>query len=74
MSSGASQNIKLSAHCIIDHLSDEIDVEKTYPIKSFLSRLLLVFDGKMHFTGLRGILWRVIGINRSTKNPNICNL
>jgi hypothetical protein len=28
----------------------------------------------MHFTGVRGSVWRALGVNRSSKNPNICNI
>ena len=40
----------------------------------FLRALLLFLDRKMHFTGLRGGLWRTLGVDRSQKNPNICNI
>ena len=28
---------------------------------------------KMHFTGLRGRAWKMLGVERRVKNPNICN-
>ena len=31
-------------------------------------------DRKMHFTGLRGWLWRMLGVDRSVENPNLCDL
>ena len=33
-----------------------------------------LLDRKMHFTGMRGGLWRMLGVDRSAKNPNICNI
>jgi hypothetical protein len=38
-----------------------------------LLRLLASPDRTMHFTGLRGGLWRALGVGRSVKNPNLCN-
>ena len=69
-----SQNINLSDHCIIDHLeAKEIGFESPHTLKAYMAAPLLYLDRKMHFTGFRGGMWRLIGIGRSDKNPNICN-
>ncbi len=65
----------LSEYCIIDHFKDRS--VPGIPLKWWRMLPLLayyVLDRKMHFTGMRGGLWRVLGVNRSAKNPNICNI
>ena len=67
--------IDLSDHCLIDHrewLRQGGPKPKLTPL-SLMWMTLLVADRKMHFTGLRGGLWRLLGIDRSLKNPNLCN-
>tara|TARA_Y100000310_G_scaffold306503_1_gene347702 strand:+ start:3140 stop:3265 length:126 start_codon:yes stop_codon:yes gene_type:complete len=39
-----------------------------------LWKSMLFVDRKMHFTGVRGAAWRILGVDRSLKNPNICNI
>ena len=65
---------KLSDHCLIDHF-EEIEVlhDKITPRKLVLLPVLLL-DRKMHFTGFRGGIWRALGVDRSHKNPNVCNM
>jgi len=35
---------------------------------------MLFIDRKAHFIGLRGGIWRVLGVDRSEKNPSLCNV
>ncbi len=70
--------IHLSDHCLMDHMDDGPDDGPKIPLR-WLVRLplaapLLLLDKKMHFTGARGLLWRTIGVRRSSKNPNVCNV
>ena len=64
----------LSDCCIINH-NDEFVVANRPPMTPiWLLRIPLLFlDKRMHFNGLRGAAWRILGIGRSPKNPNICN-
>ncbi len=70
--------ISLSKHCIL-HAAD---VEGGTPrgsrppisAKALATLPLWLFDRKQHFTGLRGAAWRMFGVNRSPKNPNVCNI
>ena len=71
----AHEHDHLSDYCIIDHFKDR-DVPGV-EVKWWRMPLLLayyVLDRRMHFTGLRGGLWRMLGVERSPKNPNICNI
>ncbi len=71
----AHQHGGLSDYCIIDHFKDH-DIPGV-PVQWWRMPLLLayyVLDRRMHFTGMRGGLWRVLGVDRSAKNPNICNI
>jgi hypothetical protein len=47
-----------------------------YPFKAktILWRIMLFLDRKAHFIGLRGGIWRILGVDRSEKNPNLCNV
>ena len=72
------EEFKLSDHCLVDHL-EKVDEGPDAPRVKFRSSFLLaipfyLIDRKMHFTGLRGGIWRLLGIDRSDKNPNICNV
>lgn len=69
-------DVNLSDHCLIDHrdwISKGGPTPKVTP-SQLLCRCLLYVDRKMHFTGLRGSIWRLLGIDRSIKNPNLCNV
>lgn len=33
-----------------------------------------ILDHQVRFTGLRGWIWRLRGVTRGDKNPNICNM
>jgi len=39
-----------------------------------IARLLLRLQGEQYLTGLGGLFWRLFGITRHNKNPNICNM
>lgn len=69
-----SDEIKLSDHCIIDHFEKVEGIKDKFTPKMILGLPMMLFDRKMHFTGFRGGIWRVLGIDRSQKNPNICNV
>ena len=64
----------LSDYCIIDHF-DRTVPNPEIPWWRWLQVVpYYLLDRKMHFTGLRGSLWRMFGVDRSAKNPNICNI
>jgi len=72
-----SRSVKLSDHCLVDHLVHPPHPDA--PRTKFWPGMLLavpfyLIDRKMHFTGLRGGIWRLLGVDRSFKNPNICNV
>jgi len=73
--SPAHQHDGLSEYCIIDHFKDrEVPGVPAKWWRMSLWVAYYVLDRKMHFTGLRGGLWRLLGVDRSAKNPNICNI
>jgi hypothetical protein len=37
-------------------------------------KAMLRLDRKAHFDGWRGGTWRLLGVNRSEKNPNLCDV
>ena len=68
--------IELSDHCLIDHpeaLGTGL-VETPFTAKNLMRRAMLLVDPKAHFVGLRGGIWRMLGLDRSEKNPNLCNV
>ncbi len=65
---------ELSDHCLIDHTEAIREIKPSLTPVIAIAKALLIADRKMHFTGLRGGLWRLLGIDRSLKNPNICNV
>ena len=70
-----SDQPQLSDHCLVDHVEwirQGGPKPKLTPL-TITWRALMLADRKMHFTGLRGGLWRLLGIDRSLKNPNLCN-
>lgn len=69
-------HLTLSDHCVVDHTQKLPDAEEQIPFGPKLPFLLGMFaiDRVMHFTGVRGALWRVLGVDRSPKNPNVCNV
>ena len=67
--------VKLSKYCLVSHrewIRGGGPVADVTP-RTLLWRGMLLLDRKMHFTGLRGATWRFLGIDRSVKNPNLCN-
>ena len=68
---------KLVDHCIGDHLDSPAPKPPGFlrrPVWLFRVPMLLLLDRKLHFTGLRGGIWRLLGVDRSPKNPNLCNM
>ena len=63
--------IELSDHCIIDHFAALRHMGPVTVPRAI--RWWLLLDRKMYFTGLRGRIWRFLGVDRAVKNPNICN-
>ena len=71
----AHQHGGLSDYCIIDHFKNrEVPGVPAKWWRMSLWVAYYVLDRKMHFTGLRGGLWRILGVDRRAKNPNICNI
>ena len=67
----APRKVRLADYCLVQ------DVEHAQP--SFSLSLLrkapfALIDKKQHFTGLRGLLWRLTGVRRGPLNPNICTM
>ena len=70
-----SADFRLSDHCIVDHREwarQGGSMPETTPLM-LLRFSWLFLDRKMHFTGLRGGIWHLLGVDRSDKNPNLCN-
>ena len=65
--------LELSDHCIIDHFEADVPPVPTSALWMLRASLLRA-DRKMHFTGLRGAPWRLLRVDRSPQNPNICNI
>ena len=69
-------DIELSDHCLVDHreaLGSGYG-DDPFTVQSVLWRLMLYIDRKAHFVGLRGGIWRLLGVDRSEKTPNVCNV
>ena len=71
MTTEEAQKNRLSDHCLIDHL-DPI-IRQSYGRSWPVYKVLLTIDRLMHFTGPRSWIWKLLGIGRSVKNPNVCN-
>ncbi len=75
-----SGNDTISDYCVIDHLSEAgravpIELGPIWMRPIWLVRMgLNLLDRRLHFTGFRGGTWRLFGVGRSSKNPNICNI
>ncbi|MBM3945685.1 MAG: hypothetical protein FJ317_09420 [SAR202 cluster bacterium] len=69
-----SSGMRLSDHCVVDHFESAEGFEASFSPKWMVVFPMMMMDRRMHFTGLRGKLWRMLGVDRSPKNPNICNL
>lgn len=66
--------LRWSPHCLIDRPTHLLAFRYRHPVVTLLLRALLRLDPKMHFTGPAGMSWRLLGVERSTKNPNMCTL
>ena len=66
--------MKVSDYCLVDHIA----TKKDYPLPPGMiwkmRQALLHVDRKMHFTGFFGGMWKTLGVERSAKNPNVCNV
>ena len=73
-----AETMPLSDHCLADHIAMADGSPKTFlPPQTIGWRIkirLMRLDRKTHFTGLRGRMWKMLGVERSPKNPNVCNL
>jgi uncharacterized membrane protein YecN with MAPEG domain len=67
-----TQQRRLSDHCIVDHTAEELSGQLT--LRERLLGPMFMVDRLMHFTGVRGRLWSLLGVRRSNKNPNVCNI
>lgn len=65
---------KLSDHCIVDHFDKRVPHQTPLTPVWLVRGFMMYADKLMHFTGVRGSVWRALGVNRSSKNPNICNI
>lgn len=61
-------------HCLIDRPTHLLAFGYRHRAIAQILRIVLILDPQMHFTGLRGLAWRLFGVTRSTKNPNFCTL
>lgn len=64
----------LSTHCLIDRPTHLVAFRYRHLLVRPLLRLLYRVDPQMHFTAPAGLVWRTLGVGRSTKNPNMCTL
>ncbi len=76
MSNKIRADIELSDHCLVDHREALGSGYADYPLtaQTVLWRLMQLVDRKTHFVGLRGKVWRLLGLGRSEKNPNLCDV
>ncbi len=65
---------RLSDHCVVDHFAKGGPSRPPFTPVWLLRMPLMMMDKTLHFTGARGTAWRVLGVSRSSKNPNICNV
>ena len=68
--------IELSAHCMVDHRNalGTSFAKYLFNAQTVLWRIMLFIYRKTHFIGLRSGTWRVLGVDRSKKNPSLCNV
>lgn len=66
----------LSDHCMVDHKEANSAGEEKHPLTPLwiIREAFYMIDRVMHFNGVRGTIWRTLGVDRSSKNPNICNI
>lgn len=65
---------RLLNRCLIDRPTHLLAFKYRHPLVGLALRALLWLDPAMHFTGSAGLAWRLLGVTRSTKNPNFCTL
>ena len=71
-----SGTMHTSDHCLIPwdaYMTGKLPMQRP-SLKMLLTLPLYLLDRNQHFTGLRGALWRLFGITRSSQNHNICTL
>lgn len=76
MDNKLGSEIDLSGHCLVDHrqaLGSGL-AESPLTARTVLWRLMLRVDRQARFVGLRGGTWRILGVDHSEKNPNLCNV
>lgn len=69
-----SQQLRLAPYCLADHRKPKRLPPLKIIARTGLASPMYLVDLKTHFTGVRGALWRLFGVTRSGRNPNICNL
>ena len=76
MRQDTGSELELSAHCMVDHRNALGTGFAKYPFnaQTVLWRIMLFIYRKAHFIGLRSGIWRVLGVDRSEKNPSLCNV
>jgi hypothetical protein len=69
---------RYSNHCLAgDHKKARPGVPEQRPplTPKWMARIgLLMVDPTIHLAGPRAAAWRILGVTRSPKNPNVCNL
>lgn len=67
-----SSSFRLSDHCLVDKETHLAGFREQPALARAVRVALLGLQGKMFFTGLAGLAWRLMGVGRSGKNPNLC--
>ena len=65
-----ARKVRISDYCLVQDVKGADG--PTFSPKLLAMFPLFLLDKKGHFTGLRGFLWRRLGVNRGPFNPNIC--
>lgn len=71
-----AEDIKLSDHCLVDHFQPMDLPHESMPHtpKWLLRGTMMYVDRRIRFYGLWGATWRLLGVRRSDKNPNVCTI
>ena len=64
---------RLSNYCLVTDAGSDAGSTQFSP-RLLLTLPVYILDRKQHFTGLRWAAWRLVGVSRSTMNPNICSI
>ena len=59
-------SVKLSNYCL------SLEFHSLGPRS--LRGIMFAFNKRLYFTGLKGAIWRLLGVGRNPKNPNLCTL